>query len=184
VSITDELRSWAEGNTLRAGMSLRTARDQALAIADHIDAEYEKVLDERDSERFNALMDAREDGVNAVLKGPEGFGLVKLPRGADDEYIRIGDAVTCGATVWTVTGLKFLGEGWGVCCTVYNECGGSGTSVYPPSNLRHHRAPTVEDVLREFAEKVIDSQIPSVHPTYEEAIAEYAAKLRLAGDAE
>jgi len=46
----------------------------------------------------------------------------------------------------------------------------------------HHHAPTVEDVLREFAEKVIDSQIPSVHPTYEEAITEYAAKLRLADD--
>lgn len=52
------------------------------------------------------------------------------------------------------------------------------------SNIRHHHEPTVVDVLREFAEKVIDSQIPSVHPTYEEAITEYAAKLRLADDGE
>ena len=42
--------------------------------------------------------------------------------------------------------------------------------------------PTTEDVLREFAEKVIDSQIPGMHPTYKKAIAEYAKKLRLAGD--
>lgn len=39
--------------------------------------------------------------------------------------------------------------------------------------------PTVEDVLREFAEKITDSQIPDVHPTYEEAIAGYAQRLQL-----
>lgn len=51
---------------------------------------------------------------------------------------------------------------------------------YDCAAFSHHHAPTVEDVLREFAEKITDSQIPNVHPTYEEAIAEYAAKLRLA----
>ncbi len=40
MNITDELRAWANGDSLRAGMSLRTARDQALAIADRIDAEH------------------------------------------------------------------------------------------------------------------------------------------------
>ena len=48
----------------------------------------------------------------------------------------------------------------------------------------HYHAPTVEDVLREFAEKITDSQVPGVHPTYEEAISEYASKLRLADHAE
>lgn len=47
---------------------------------------------------------------------------------------------------------------------------------------RHHRELTIENVLREFAEKITDSQIPNVHPTYEEAIAEYAAKLQLTDD--
>lgn len=51
-----------------------------------------------------------------------------------------------------------------------------------PSILRHHHPPTIEDVLREFAEKVTDSQIPGVHPTYEEAISEYAKRLRLKED--
>ena len=43
-------------------------------------------------------------------------------------------------------------------------------------NKRHHHAPTVEDVLREFADEVqrcCDT---------EDTIAEYAARLRLAGD--
>ena len=52
----------------------------------------------------------------------------------------------------------------------------------PADSIRHHRPPTVTDILREFAEKVIDSQIPDLHPTYEEAIAEYAKLLRLAGE--
>lgn len=44
--ITGELREWAQSDALRAGMSLRTARDQALAIADRIDAAYQKAEDE------------------------------------------------------------------------------------------------------------------------------------------
>ena len=43
----------------------------------------------------------------------------------------------------------------------------------------HYKKPTIEDVLREFAEKVTDSQIPGTHPTYEEAIAEYAKRMQL-----
>lgn len=48
--------------------------------------------------------------------------------------------------------------------------------------LHHYNGPTIEDVLREFAEKVTDSQIPGTHPTCEEAIAEYAQKLQLKDD--
>ncbi len=44
--------------------------------------------------------------------------------------------------------------------------------------------PTVQSVLREFAEKITDSQTPGVHPTYEEAIADYAKRLRMAGEDE
>jgi len=51
--ITDELRKWAEGDTLRAGMSLRTARDQVLAIADRIDAAHEDAVAEHGWAREN-----------------------------------------------------------------------------------------------------------------------------------
>lgn len=47
-----------------------------------------------------------------------------------------------------------------------------------PKLLRHYHAPTVEDVLREFADAMSNT-----HPVDVPArIAEYAAKLRLAGD--
>jgi predicted Ser/Thr protein kinase len=49
-------------------------------------------------------------------------------------------------------------------------------------NKRHHHEPTVEDVLREFAAKLIERG--ELTNGGAQTIAEYAAKLRLAGDAE
>ena len=48
-----------------------------------------------------------------------------------------------------------------------------------PQSLRHYHTPTVEDVLCELLDKVDDDRAGQA-----EIIAEYAAKLRLAGDAE
>lgn len=172
MSITDELRKWGYG-------FCGDTHDVVTAIADRIDAEHE-----------SACAEAYGNGVMSVPIALDESQWVKLPVDADGVPIRVGDAVTCGATVWTVTGLKFLGEGWGICCTVYNEYGGSGTSVYPPSDLRHHHEPTVEDVLRECCHKyhslLIDDMndaINGVERDYiapDEIIAEFAAKLRLA----
>ena len=78
--------------------------------------------------------------------------------------------------VANVLGITFHGTTPPTVCIVRGDC------WVEADELRHHHKPTVEDVLREFAEKIIDSQIPSVHPTYEEAIAEYTTKLRVAGD--
>lgn len=171
MNITDELRKEARG----FGRYVYTApqADCLTAIADRIDAEHEA-----------ACAEAYGNGVMSVPIALDESAWVELPKDADGEYIHVGDAVTCGATVWTATGLKFLGEGWGICCTVYNEYGGSGTSVYPPSDLRHYQPPTVEDVLREFAERVCNSGHRWGGLDAADTIAEYAAKLRLAGDAE
>lgn len=104
--------------------------------------------------------------------------MVELPKDTGGKYIHEHDKVD-----W----LDHAGT-WHENATVVAVCDDGcyvmdGTVFHVhKSNIRHHHEPTVEDVLREFAEKVIDSQIPSVHPTYEEAITEYAAKLRLAGE--
>ena len=103
--------------------------------------------------------------------------MVELPKDADGEYIHIGDVME-----WCDSGETLTVEGIGSDVLFYID--GENAEWTAARNKRHHHAPTVEDVLREFAEKVIDSQIPSVHPTYEEAITEYAAKLRLADDGE
>lgn len=103
--------------------------------------------------------------------------MVELPKDADGEYIHIGDVME-----WCDSGETLTVEGIGSDVLFYID--GENAEWTAARNKRHHHEPTVVDVLREFAEKVIDSQIPSVHPTYEEAITEYAAKLRLADDGE
>lgn len=99
--------------------------------------------------------------------------MVELPKDADGVPIHVGDVME-----WCDSGETLTVEGIGKDIVFYIDNGGAEWTA--ARNKRHHHEPTVEDVLREFAEKVIDSQIPSVHPTYEEAITEYAAKLRLA----
>lgn len=107
----------------------------------------------------------------------EYFYWVRLPLDADGTPINIGDVMAnhdgYDKEPFTVG-----------CMTLYD---GKWTVLgFSPDSLHHYNppTPTVEDVLREFAEKITDSQIPNVHPTYEEAIAEYAAKLRLVDDLE
>ena len=102
-------------------------------------------------------------------------GLMRLPVDADGEPIHAGDVLDGYGKTIEVVELRYGRSGW----VLISRDGNGYADTFA---FTHHHAPTVEDVLREFAEKVIDSQIPSVHPTYEEAITEYAAKLRLADD--
>lgn len=165
MSITDELREW-----YRDRLFMGNGWAEIDAIADRIDAEYE-----------SACAEAYGNGVMSVPIALDENAWVKLPLDADGVPIRIGDVME-----WPDGDdepFEVVGIGDGVLFYVENENDGPAEWT-GASTKRHHHAPTVEDVLREFAEKVIDSQIPNVHPTYDEAIAEYAAKLRLAGDAE
>lgn len=106
-----------------------------------------------------------------------GVDYTALPLDADGEAIHVGDVME-----WPYGNGEFRVNGIGGNTLFYIDKDSGECEWTAAGDKHHHHAPTVLDVLREFAEKVIDSQIPSVHPTYEEAIAEYAAKLRLAGD--
>ena len=95
-----------------------------------------------------------------------------LPVDADGVPIRVGDVLTHG----TVGCIRLTTKGWEI---VVGYNGGSG--VFNPSAM-NHRAPTVEDVLREFALACEDAG--NAGPEVERIAAEYAAKLRLAGEGE
>lgn len=143
MSITDELRKFANDWDW-LDYKAYESEQKLWAIADRIDAEYQKVLDKSDSERFNALMDARDKGVNAVLKEPEGFGLIALPKDADDKYIHVGDMME-----WESSGFLFEKIPFEVWAIQYDDGGwkvydhlGNG---YAPS-LLHHHAQIVEDI--------------------------------------
>lgn len=156
MSITDELREyalgWDERNRVRCDLT---------AIADRIDAEHEAML-----------VDARK----TVYQG-----YIELPKDADGEYIHVGDVME-----WALI------EDDGL--TIVREVSAVGNGVffawsdeqhryaqYESHVYRHHHAPTVEDVLREFALKVAGEECMTMRTG---VVEEYAAKLQLAGDAE
>ena len=107
---------------------------------------------------------------------------VELPKDADGEYIHIGDVMDSRVDYlfdgkpFTVRALVLCEDGWEV-------ADGRFGNRYEPDSLRHHHAPTVEDVLQKLLEQAVGYS--DAHTTVAlDAIAEYAEKLRLAGDAE
>ena len=122
--ITDELRKWAESDALRAGMSLRTAREQALAIADRIDEQHENIIYEykREYEDFKSYRD---------------IAYVKMPVDADGVPIRAGDEVEF-----------FNGNHDHVKILVLRESGWSVNYLeWDPASLRHHQPDTWERII-------------------------------------
>lgn len=102
--------------------------------------------------------------------------MVPLPLDADGVPIHVGDVMElAGGDVEKVESMHNYGnEGWSV-TTTHN------VTVIPWS-ARHYRAPTVEDVLREFyvyAERGKEHHREDVDDA---VLAEYAAKLALRGD--
>ena len=98
--------------------------------------------------------------------------MVELPKSADGEYIHVGDVME-----WCDSGETLTVEGIGSDVLFYID--GENAEWTAARNKRHHHEPTVEDVLREFADRVCNSG----HQWGIDAadtIAEYAARLRLA----
>ena len=145
MSITDELREWAKEHLSRSSI---------LAIADRIDAEHERLMEER-ADRYSEL---RAKMNNCY---------VELPKDADGEYIHVGDVLDGYGKTIEVVELRYGRSGW-----VLISRDGNG---YADTFAFTHHEPTVEDVLHDFIcdveEDVRDER---------EIIAEYAAKLRLA----
>lgn len=111
-------------------------------------------------------MDEQQDAMAAN-------GWVKLPKDADGEPIHVGDKVVEvdePAVPRTVTRINLAGDGWLVCIN------GIGRRS---DKYRHHHAPTVEGVLDEMLQRFSED---GYEGGMSDLIAEYAAKLRLAGD--
>ena len=120
-------------------------------------------------------------------KGMGELGWVKLPVDADGMPIRVGDVVTMqllfgGESKPLVVDRMELSHGkdgdlWCVALDTDKGCWNQ------PSLMRHYTPPTVEDVLQEMLEQAVGYS--DAHTTVAlNAIAEYSAKLRLAGEDE
>ena len=173
MSITDELRKYAEKLEMAASRKsehgFSPAAMKLTAIADRIDAEHEMATSE-----FWAKINA----VPATDENMAEHGWVRLPVDADGEVWHVGDFAVGEVNPRNPKAIERMiwygpDSGWQL---------ETDTIIYPcPDRPRHHHAPTVEDVLREFFSRYVTTK-----PKEEDdaIIAEYAAKLQLAGDAE
>ena len=152
------------------------------------DAEHQKALDEWKAEHGQMWLKGYAECHAELLEGNEtlasdleGCGWIRLPKDADGEYIHVGDemcgygwpngGVYCRAIVNKVTILVGPQDG------AYR-----GWLMWAANECRLHHAPTVEDVLREFASDIADVLGGDDFrlDDSDELFAEYAAKLWLA----
>ena len=162
MSITDELRKWGYGF---CGSSYEVVN----AIADRIDAEHEEAIQQ-------VLMD--DGGVPATDENMAEHGWVRLPVDADGEYIHIGDVME-GERISGGYGEPFEVIGY-VMSNGELEPMDEHRNPRKRKYLRHHHAPTVEDVMVEFAtdwESAQDGEDKTA------VLEEYASKLQLREDA-
>ena len=121
--------------------------NEIAAIADRIDAEHQKAIHE-----LNGLAEVS----------------VLLPKDADGEVIRAGDRLDGYGKTITVVEMRHGRSGW----VLISEYGNAYADNYA---FTHHHAPTVEDVLREFALKVAGEECMTMRTG---VVEEYAEKLR------
>lgn len=181
MSITDELREWKGNiNTRLQPETVLALRSELNRIADRIDAEHQKAEDECKAKNgdmwlkgYAACHEELMEGHPVIAADLEKAGWVKLPVDADGEYIRVGDVLDGYGKTIEVVELRHGRSGWVLISR-------DGNGYADCAAFTHHHALTVEDVLLEFVDALDIDRCEDFNAT----IAEYAAKLRLAGDPE
>lgn len=188
--ITDELREWARNNTVHDKVlttypvqhPVHGTVESLLRIADLIDAEHEDAL----ASKVARAISVGEDGTEFVSMPAKELSerYMELPKDADSEYIHEHDKVDwrdhSGTWHKNVLVVAVCSDG----CYVMD---GMVFHVHA-SDIRHHHAPTIEDVLLDMHRRLSDvSELYDVdsdelEDEYTSIIEEFAAKLRLADD--
>ena len=188
----EDLREWASDNTVE-GTILPThpvqhivngTLETLLRIADAIEAEHQKAEDEwkaRDGQtwlRGYAECHAElMEGNEVIAADLEKAGWVRLPKDADGEHIQPSD----------IPYLTKANDGKRLAFCPSLELRQDGTwrlAGWTPDRYRISK-PTVEDVLREFADEVWNRYCNGTTASdsgVRELEAEYAKRLRLAGE--
>ena len=178
----DRLREYVHGNCA-------TENERAiLRMADSIEREVEDELKIKDGQTwlrgYGECHAELMEGNEVIAADLEKAGWVKLPVSEDGDVLHIGELVdeklpfggyAAPAPIDTMELSRGAsGYVWMMKLDAENR------ALVSPKLLRHHRAPTVEDVLREFAAEV--ETAGGVMELPDAAFAEYAAKLALRGD--
>lgn len=162
MSITDELREWFKDRFFMAN-----GWQEIHAIADRIDAEHE-----------SACAEAYGNGVMSVPIALDESAWVELPKDADGEYIHLGDRLEHINGEFTVNDMTVSVDG------LWRAWDGENGHTVLLAKCRHYHAPTVEDVLREFTDAILEwagkSGTVAEVGTWSDVAAEYAKRLTLA----
>ena len=178
----DNLREYA----LTAASVNATTRAVLAGYVDEIEREVEEL---RDRDYRNGREDAKGavEFADRLCRASErredvtlwGVDYTPLPVDADGVPIHVGETVTCvlpfggESEPFVVDRMELGRDGDG---DVWSVALDRPTSCWEqPLLLRHHHAPTVEDVLREFVDALDIDRCED----FNAAIAEYAAKLML-----
>ena len=177
----DALRKWADGLSCiwidpnDHSIIVTTCDDMPPSIdcvnlREHVNAILDEIEHDVDDMWHALTIDAKPMTDENMAKS----GWVRLPVDADGVPIHVGDVmenIVCPSVHREVTGV-------GVECFYGWDEGNGRYSQFDVACYRHHHAPTVEDVLEEFVARWMETH----HDDIPALKAEYAAKLRLAGD--
>ena len=168
-TITGELRSLMQWYDNFAGVEMVSLAGTDFGhLCDAIDAVHANL--ERENESLRRELD------RVLGEQEDRDGWVRLPVDATGEVWHVGDFAVGEINPRNPKAIERMiwygpDSGWQL---------ETNTIIYPcPDRPRHHHAPTVEDVLREFADLVRNEQVERAQIS-DETVAEYAAKLRLA----
>lgn len=172
MSITDELRKVAAKTECANGRCEKLYRGDLDHIADRIDEEHE-----------SACAEAYGNGVQSVAL-PDMTNYIELPKDADGVTIHLGDMLEIehGHGVLDSGEVTDIHLQVGKCAVSIGFGDEEGVTAYP-EDYRHVQP--VEDVLREFTDEVWNRCCEGATASdsgIDELVAEYAAKLRLAGE--
>ena len=179
----DNLREYV----LTAPSICSTTRAILVGYIDGIEREVKELADERDllktqweagvdfDQKLEACADNRED---VTLWGVD---YTPLPVDADGVPIHVGDVMEAdNGTTFEVEHISLYQWGWRCVGEGTDRSGVTCTAHAIPDGCRHHHAPTVEDVLREFYTLAVRGKAARADDVDNAVLAEYAAKLQLA----
>ena len=124
------------------------------------------------------ITDKLREMTDELDNGMGELGWVRLPVDADGKPIRVVDTLDGYGKTTVVRGLTLRDDGWSMTC--------ENGPWFNFAAFTHHHAPTVEEVMREFTDAVLEwagknGTVAEVG-TWSDVASEYAAKLRLASD--
>ena len=158
MSITNELRE-----SIKQTCWAMTSKAKWFAIADRIDVEHEAQL--------NDAFETRNSDENQ-----ENDGWIRLPKDANNEIVNVGDKLDGYNKTIEVMWLRLGRTGWWI-IDKYGE------SYACCDAFLHHHEPTVEDVLREFTDVIVewerDRRTIAETGTWSDVAADFIARLQL-----